>query len=443
MTRGETGTGVLGPWTERLADVGRPGSGVAERRLVSSPLLAALRAAGTRHVYGDTADVAELAGVLSADGDALPREVDGNTVNQPLVRKVLDRLLDGGDSVERTVELLESAASPALEHVPWIYTILCARVGNEMTGAFSAGRSWEASLQLHMALGADAERAVAFGRFLHRAVPGAIVKVPFTPDRPHCLLVARDLEREGIPVNVTSTFSARQAAVAALVADATRTNVFMGRIEQGLEAELLGEHVCLEAQRAVRGLRERDGVKTELIVASMRDWRTFERLAGCDAFTAPCDVLADFLGQDEVAPADLGDRLDTSLEHRVSERVEERLGVERIARLHAVEPELLDFLRDLRQRPSFHEMSDGEELYGQFEAAGFGDLFHDPTKDEREEARAGKLPDLDGLLAGRIPLDTHYSILANEDFRKHQEAIDAEIERRLAGAPGEGNGGGS
>ena len=32
----------------------------AGTRLVSTPLLAALRAAGTRHVYGDTADVEEL-----------------------------------------------------------------------------------------------------------------------------------------------------------------------------------------------------------------------------------------------------------------------------------------------------------------------------------------------------------------------------------------------
>ncbi len=46
-------------------------------------------------------------------------------------------------------------------------------------------------------------------------VPSALVKVPFAPHAPAMLLVARDLERDGIPVNLTSTFSARQAVAAA------------------------------------------------------------------------------------------------------------------------------------------------------------------------------------------------------------------------------------
>ena len=48
----------------------------------------------------------------------------------------------------------------------------------------------------------------------------------------------------------------------------------------------------LEAQRALRRLRRETGTKTQLIVASIREWQTLFRVAGCDVFTAPCSVLA-------------------------------------------------------------------------------------------------------------------------------------------------------
>jgi hypothetical protein len=59
--------------------------------VVSSPVLAALKAAGTEHVYADTADTDELGPVVAGPGDTIVAEVDGNTVNQPLVRRVVDR----------------------------------------------------------------------------------------------------------------------------------------------------------------------------------------------------------------------------------------------------------------------------------------------------------------------------------------------------------------
>jgi hypothetical protein len=46
-----------------------------------------------------------------------------------------------------------------------------------------------------------------------------------------------------------------------------------GRLNQGLHAELPGEHVVLEAQRELRRLRAGRRAKTLLIAASMRDWR--------------------------------------------------------------------------------------------------------------------------------------------------------------------------
>ncbi len=397
-------------------------------QLGPAPLLEALRAAGTKHVYGDTADIDELARTIFVDGSAA-QEVDGNTVNQPLVKQVLPRLIDEPDTTA-AAHAPAHGANGRSDHAAWNYAILCARIGNEMTRAFAAGRPWDVSLQLHMGLVASYDEALRVGTFLHDMVPNALVKVPFAPDRPHTLLVARDLERAGVGVNLTSTFSARQVVVAALLADVSRTNVFLGRIEQGLEGERLGEHVVLEAQRALRALRDGDGIVTQLIAASMREWRSFERLAGCDAFTAPCDVLSAFLRQDEVAPDDVRGRLDEDDDFRVGETVLAKLGREQIARMYDVEPELVDFLHDLRAMPDWTELTDGDELFERFDAAGFGDVFHSPGDVERAEARAAKLPKLDGVLVRRAALDACYSLLANADFEKHQAEIDAEIVKR-------------
>lgn len=403
---------------------------------VSDPRLEALREAGTRHVYADTADVEELGGVLAAGPGRILDGVDGNTANQPLVAKVVERVLERGRPGDWARDL--SAADPGLDRGmlrALLYAIVCGRVGDAVARAFAAGRPWEASLQLHMDLGARPDAARRVGRLLRRMVPSAIVKVPFRPDEPSCFLVARDLEAEGIPVNFTSTFSARQAVAAALLADVARTNVFMGRLTQGLEAELLGEHVVLEAQRALRRLRGRDDRKTQLIVASMRAWETFARVSGCDVFTAPCGVLADFLAQDEVGPPQLAGQLETSYADRlgVSGKVTTRLGMERIERLWRVEPELEEFLREYRGTSEYATLRDGNALFKRMDQAGFGDLFHTPDDREAAELERGKLPELDGVLVERVPLDTHYSLLANADFARHQAEIDALVEERLGG----------
>jgi transaldolase len=406
--------------------------------LTSSPLLAALRNAGTAHVYGDTADADELRAVLSTPGGALVAEVDGNTVNQPLVRRVLDRYLARNRLRQCAAELLTRRQAPSpRDLVPYLYTILCGWIGNDVLGRLAGGRRWDVSLQLHMrAVETSPALATRLGRYLTQMVPSCLVKVPFMPQAPHCFLIARDLERDGLPVNFTSTFSARQTVAAALLADASRTNVFLGRLNQGLHAELLGEHVVLEAQRALRRLRTAKRTKTLLIAASMRDWRTFLHLAGCDAFTAPPGVLADFLRQAEVPAAGVTSQLETSYAERlgVAATVQRSIGHERLRRLWQVEPEFVEFLFEYGASAEYRDLRDGEGLARRFEAAGFGDFFYVPDRAEREELGRSKLPDLDAPLARRLPLDTLYSLLADADFEKEQAAIDAAVMSERAAA---------
>ena len=422
---------------EVLVTCGR-GRGAPERvRLVSSPLLAALRRTGTAHVYADTADRDELRQLLAfAGGDSSLGEIDGNTVNQPLARRVLKHYL-ADDQLATCAEDLrrhrQGASNAAV--LPYLYTMVSGWIGNDLVNAFAAGRPWEVSLQLHMGAVSDPDTAKALGRALRTIVPSCFVKVPFRPHEPQSFLIARDLEAEGIPVNWTSTFSARQVVAAALLADVTRTNIFMGRLNQGFRAALLGEHVALEAQRVLRRLRRERGAKTQLIVASIREWQTLVRVAGCDVFTAPCDVLSEFLWQTEVPPEALRSQLETSYEDRlgIAAGAGAAVGQDHIARLWRVEPEFVEFLIDYRTSAEYRGLRDGEGLRRRFESAGFGDFFYEPPAVEWQMLKKGKLPDLAGPLATRLAVDTHMSLLADGDFVTQQEVIDAALLDRAFG----------
>jgi transaldolase len=422
---------------ETLVTCGRGHAAPERVRLVSSAPLAALRRTGTAHVYADTADRDELRRLRAVAGGGILAEVDGNTVNQPLARQVLDRYL-AGDRLEACAQELRRhrQGTPPAALLPHIYTMVSGWMGNDLASAFAAGRAWEVSLQLHMGAVSDPETAKSLGRALRTIVPSCFVKVPFRPHEPQSLLIARDLEAEGIPVNFTSTFSARQVVAAALLANVTRTNIFMGRLNQGFHAALLGEHVDLEAQRALRRLRREVGVKTQLIVASVREWQTFFRVAGCDVFTAPCDVLGRFLSQTDMPVEALTSQLETSYEDRLglAEEVIKVVGLTRIARLWRVEPEFLEFLVHYRTSAEYRELTDGEELRRRFENAGFRDFFYAPDARDWQILRKGKLPDLAGPLARRLAVDTHMSLLADGDFVNQQEAIDAALLERAFGS---------
>jgi len=420
-------------FAEAVTALGQPKSKPANPHLIPHPLLQTLKDTGTSHVYADTADTEELRGILETTGGAIWAEVDGNTANQPLVKKVIETYLDEEHPSEWVQALRSSQQELEPKNVlPLMYAIVCGRIGNHFSHSFASGRAWEVSVQLHMALMDNPGSAKQVGRDLRSMVPSAFVKVPFTPHKPSCFFVARDLEREGIPVNFTSTFSARQVVVAALLANVTRTNVFMGRLDQGLEAKYVGAHVDLEAQRSLLKLRAQAGVKTQLIVASMRQGTSFLDTAGCDVYTAPCQVIKEFLDQTAETEG-ISSQLETSYEDRlgISEHVLNTIGKDRIARLYRVEPELQEFLLEYRDSNEYATLHDEELLVKRFEEAGFQDVFYAPTKPEWEDIRKHKTPDLDAAITGQIPLDTLYTLMADADFEKHQEEMDRMIKAKL------------
>ena len=86
------------------------------------------------------------------------------------------------------------------------------------------------------------------------------IKVPLTVDG---LDVCRSLTRQGIRVNVTLIFSAAQAILAAK-AGATYASVFVGRCDDNSVAGL-------EVVRSVAEVYGRQGVRTQVLSASIRD----------------------------------------------------------------------------------------------------------------------------------------------------------------------------
>jgi transaldolase len=403
---------------------------------ISHPLARAVKNCGTAHFYTDTADREELQDLLVAGEDAqniyLYEEVDGNTTNQPLVVKVLDRFLgqDSADNIAAWIKRLQRE-KPELtieEATMLIYSILNGRLGLDVLDYYSAGRVWEISLELHTALARTPLASKQVGRWLNQAVPHAFVKVPFTPDYTHCLLIARDLENQGIAVNFTTTFSVRQVVAAVLLANPHRTNIFLGRLSQGLGSELLGEQVVLETQRNVTHLRQRFGLKTLNMLASVRRWQTMLLTAGCDVYTVPYPVLKAFFTQTETEAEQIQNRLEADYVDRlaISERVAKKVGLRKVQQLYQIEPEFIEFLVELRGSSDYAQL-DGEGLFKRFDEAGFGDFFYSPSPSEWRDLRKGKLPDLDSALTKTLPLDTLYSLLAVGDFINFQDRMDEMI----------------
>ncbi len=108
------------------------------------------------------------------------------------------------------------------------------------------------------------------------------IKVPCTPDG---LQVCRYLSIQGIKVNVTLIFSAAQAILAAK-AGARYSSVFVGRCDDNSVAGL-------EVVRSVAELYARQGVKTRVLSASIRDVYKVTRsfYNGADIVTMPPSIF--------------------------------------------------------------------------------------------------------------------------------------------------------
>ena len=293
------------------------------------------------------------------------------------------------------------------------------------------------SVEEHTDLADDVEMTVDIARRYHAICPRRFtIKVPFTPAG---LLATRRLVAEGIPVNHTLGFSARQNYVAARLARPAFVNVFLGRLNTFVVDNDLGpgvhvgERATLASQAAIRRLRTTAGIPTKQIGASFRQARQVRDLIGIDVMTMPPKVASDFLALG-VPRAQLVDRTGEQYLPPLREGV--NAAAVRLDTLWVVEPALMACVDKLT-----HENLDAftpDDLVGFFADHGCGDVLVKWTDDEIAiSAAEGKIPRVDNWRAAlaekAIGLDSLMNLAGFNAFATDQRAMDARVANVLAG----------
>ncbi|MFP4374052.1 MAG: fructose-6-phosphate aldolase [Spirochaetaceae bacterium] len=131
-------------------------------------------------------------------------------------------------------------------------------------------------------VGLDADTIVDEGRTLAKIADNVVVKVPIMKEG---LVAVKRLSAEGIKTNVTVTFSASQALLAAK-AGASYISPFVGRLDN-----VSNEGMVLARQ--IRRIYDNYGFETELLVAAARHpMHVVEAaLIGADVITLNYDIL--------------------------------------------------------------------------------------------------------------------------------------------------------
>jgi transaldolase len=356
------------------------------------------------------------------------REFSGLTTNNTLVNQVVQT--GALDELIRASAQRLRGADPSIggdEIVMEIGFILNCRVALSLVAAFGA----KVSVELHPALAHQVDESVLYGRRYHAVCPDYFwVKTPLTPAG-YCI-VAR-LEGEGVAVNFTLGFSARQNYLAALLSRPHFVNVFLGRLnafvsDNGLgDGRNVGEKTTLATARAVRQIRaQRPAVGTRLIAASMRYASQVKDLAGVDVQTMPPTVAADFLAS-QVSPAEISSQVESDPEITLNPGVNaDDAGLSVLWEIDdATRATTEDLLRADPMKLTPQDIVRAAQDHG-------ADLFHSFARDEETAiATKGKIPELQRW-RGRVALDDLMTRSGLLSFASAQQALDNHI-RSLVG----------
>lgn len=399
----------------------RPRFGELAETFPSEPVWRALRALGTR-LWLDTGDLEEAWALWR-------REFSNLTTNNTLANREVQKGLF--DETIRTAGARLRAAEPGIspdELVREVGFVVNSRLALRLVEAFDA----TVSVELHPAMAHDVELSVRYGRRYFAVCPERfLIKVPLTPAG---LIATRRLSEEGIPVNFTLGFGARQNVLAAQVARPVYVNVFMGRLNSFVldnrlgDGRGVGEKATLATQRALRALPPTIGGRPRalLIGASMRAAHQVADLAGLDVFTMPTSVARDFVAN----PPDLASIRDrTGDDPTVTLAPEYDPKAVGLPSLWEVTSEVQDAAARLAALPVADLTPD--DLVRCLEEAGLN-LFRRWTPEERAIIEAeGKIPKYERwaneLANGRVALDDLMTTAALQSFTADQKALDARI----------------
>ncbi len=381
-----------------------------ELTISRDPFWQALRDVGTE-LWLDTGDVDAATELWTDEFTALT--TNNTLLNNEVQKGIYDGLIT--EAAELLADLDEQTK------VIEIAFILNARHGLKLANLFKG----KVSVELHTDLAHDVDRSIHYGlRYYDICPSNFIVKVPLTPSG---LIVTRRLREQGVPVNFTLGFSARQNAIATVFAKPSYVNVFLGRLNAYIldndlaDGNWLGEKATLASQRYVTELSRRYREPTRQIAASLRGAQNCADLAGVDVYTIPTKVAA-------AAKAELSGDWSSRLgeDYQVNWSVdptEVRAGT-----VYDLTDAELQFAKHLDECPP----ETAADLVEQAHSAGVGDLFPKLTQADLDTiATEGKVPVhatwADRIKAGELAIDTLLNLAGLASFTKDQTALDDRI----------------
>jgi len=366
-------------------------------------------------------------GNLSEVRDIWTQEFSALTTNNTLLNKEIqtgyydDLILEAADLLSSFPDLSEG------DRLLELSFILNATHALRLVETFDA----HVSVEEHTELAHDVERSVEYARRYHAICPERFyVKIPFTAAG---ILATRRARQEGIPINHTLGFSARQNYVVTRLAQPTFVNVFLGRLnsfilENGLgSGDYVGEQATLASQAAVRGLRESEGVPTRQIGASFRTWEQYVRLAGLDVITAPPKVAGQLLARGSRVP---------EIKSRINQRYRPGIRADinpariRLGTLWEINDSLVACMDALEAEDL--DAFNPEDLVNFFQAQDCHDvLVHWSNSQIATSREEGKIPRLenwaDALAEGSVGLDSLMNLAGLNTFTADQNEMDNHI----------------
>jgi transaldolase len=410
--------------SRQLASEGfEPRFGQMEGEFRADPLWQQMRDLNTE-LWLDTGDIEAINrlwtrqfSALTTNNSLLNKEVQKGTYDE-LVAEVAKALADAGVDDD---ELM----------VREIAFILNAYHGLRLVERFDA----YVSVELHTDLAHDVDATVAYGKRYAEICPERFtVKVPLTSAG---LVAAGRLSRDGVRVNFTLGFSARENVLIALIARPAYCNVFLGRDNQVVkendlgDGQYVGERALSASQTVIEQIRQRHGLEVRQIAASLRNGQQIRDLAGVDVLTMPPAAAQEFLETDQgSAPLSSG----------VKGPFEPQWKEDMYPANYAVDTlwNVPDGLIDQAANLGDQDLSalQGADIQMALIERGYGDILPRWTAQDVQQAdNDGKIPDLrywgPRLKAGEVGLDAVMTLSGLRAFAADQKAMDDRIRQHM------------
>ncbi len=381
----------------------------------SNPTMARFKKTGTE-LWVDTGDLEKAQSIWKSEFTALT--TNNTLANQVVQTGVMDEVIN------QTISRLSEVA-PGLteeERVTEVGFVINCRIALRLVRAFKT----KVSIELHPSMSRNLERTIDYARRYYRICPEYfIVKIPLTPEG---YLSVRTLRKEGMPINFTLGFSARQNYLAARLSNPNYVNVFLGRLNQVVAenllggGELVGEKVALATQEAlIMARKQYPEIGTKLIGASIRTGEQVTFLAGLDVMTIPPGAMEEFLDMKHSF---------SSINSNIGKDIQPGIDFNhpqggRFSGLWEVPDTFVQFVNDLLASTGLDNMSGHEmELFCRERNV---DLFYPFSPEHLKKILdQGKIPRLDGW-SEEVALDDLMTQSALQSFSKDQAALDDRI----------------